>query len=96
MSMPATASALTGANQAVSASPATYQGYTLRETAGTAAAATVRIWDNPAAASGALLDVVELPANGSAQAFYPGGIRAHRGIYVEVVAGTVEGSVRIA
>lgn len=96
MSVSASPVPLTGANQAVMAGPAIYRGFTLREAAVVAAAATVRIWDNPSAASGTLLEVVELPADGSAQAFYSdGGIRAHLGVFVEVVAGTVEGSVRI-
>lgn len=77
---------------AVRAAAALYCGYALRATGG---AAVVRIWDNPAAASGTLLDVVALAADASAQAMYDTGIDARRGVFVEVVSGTVEGSVRI-
>lgn len=71
----------------------TYFGFSLREAAATAAPATVNIHhgtDNTAE----LLDTVELAANESAREFYPGGIDARNGIYVDIVAGTVEGAVR--
>lgn len=94
MGVAATPVALTGANQAVAAGPAFYRGYSIRATGATPA--EVRIWDNPAAAAGTLLDTVVLAANASAQAWYDGGgIRAARGVFVEIVAGAVEGSVRI-
>lgn len=90
----AASTALTGANQAVLAGPGTYRGVCVRETA--AAPAVLRIYDNATAASGTLLDVVALAANGSASLFYPGGgLRASNGVYVQIVSGTVEGSVRI-
>lgn len=85
--------ALTGSDQTVVIGPATYRGYSLRETGG--ADAVVRIWDGTAA-SGILLDTVALAADGSAQAWYGGGgLRAVAGVFVEVVSGAVEGSVRI-
>lgn len=71
----------------------TYAGFTVRETAG--AAATVRIFDNAGAASGTLLETIELTADASDHAHYPGGIRAANGVFVEIT-GTVEGSLRIA
>jgi hypothetical protein len=84
--------ALTGANQVVTAGPAVYRGLTLRATA----AAVVRVWDNPSAAAGTLLDTVAVATDASVHAWYgDGGIRAARGIYVEVLSGTVEGSVRV-
>lgn len=86
--------ALTGANQAVSAAPIAYMGFTIRETTGTTAA-VVRIWDNASAASGIVLDEVALTGGQSAREFYPmGGIKALNGIFVQVVAGAVVGSVR--
>lgn len=85
---------LTGANQVVSATPKKYMGITIRETTGTTAA-TVRIWDNASAASGVVLDEIALTGGQSAREFYPiGGINAVNGIYVQVVAGAVVGSVR--
>jgi hypothetical protein len=85
--------ALTGSDQQVVTGPATYRGYSLRETA--SAAAVVRVWDGTSAA-GTLLDTVALAADGSAQAWHDGGgIRAASGVFVEVVSGAVEGSVRI-
>lgn len=78
----------------VYANSAVYRGFTLRETAG--AAAIVRIFDNPSEASGTLLDTIGLSANESAREWYGGdGIRAEKGIWFEVVAGAVEGSVRV-
>ncbi|MGC5664932.1 hypothetical protein ACN261_31580 [Micromonospora sp. WMMD723] len=92
MSVAATAVPLTGAGQVVQVGPATYRGYSVRATT----AAVVRIWDNPASAAGTMLDTIALAANASASAWYDGGgIRAGTGVYVEVVSGTVEGSVRI-
>ncbi|MFG3709209.1 hypothetical protein ACGF7U_31385 [Micromonospora sp. NPDC047670] len=88
----ATPVALTGAGQVIAAGPAVYRGYSISATA----AATVRIWDHDSAASGTLLDTVAVPAGASVSAWYgDGGLRAARGVYVEVVSGTVEGSVRI-
>lgn len=84
---------LTGADQAVSAVPLIYHGFALRETAG--AIATVRIYNNASAAAGTLLETIQLSANESAREFYAKGIRADVGIYVKIVAGTVEGSVRV-
>jgi len=84
---------LTGSSVVVSANPAIYAGFTARETAG--AVATLRVWDNPSAASGTLLETIRLAANESAREYYVGGVFAAAGVYVEVVAGTVEGSVRV-
>jgi hypothetical protein len=86
--------ALTGSDQAVSAKPAIYAGFVIRETAG--AVAVVRLYDNPSAASGTLIDDVALAANESAREFYPNGIWAATGIYVKIVSGAVEGSIRVA
>lgn len=92
MGVAATPVALTGASQAIASGPAFYRGYSLMATA----AAVVKIWDNPSAASGTLLDTIVLGANASAQAWYDGGgLRAATGVFVQVVSGTVEGSVRI-
>lgn len=85
--------ALTGANQVVRTDGTLYYGFSLRETAG--AVATVRIYDNASAASGTEIDSIELAANESAREFYVGGIWAVNGLYVSIVAGAVEGSVRI-
>jgi len=87
--------ALTGADQAAAAAgPGTYLGFAIRETAG--AVATIRVYDNASAASGTLLDTIELSANESAREYYgPDGLWFKSGVYVKIVAGTVEGSVRI-
>jgi hypothetical protein len=89
----ATPVALTGSNQAVSATPAAYRGFTIRETAG--AVAVVRIWDNASAASGVVLEEISLAANESARELYLPGVWAANGVFVQVVSGTVVGSVRI-
>ena len=86
--------ALTGSDQAVQASGCVYRGFALRETAGSTA--VVKIYDHASAASGTILETVSLSANESAREFYPVGIMALLGVYVDVVSGTVEGSVRVA
>lgn len=85
--------ALTGADQVVSAAACEYMGFTVRETAG--ARAVVRIYDNASAGSGKLLDTVSLLPNESAREYYPEPIFARSGVYVDVVSGAVEGSVRL-
>lgn len=88
------AKALTGgASQVVTAVRGRYKGITVRETAG--AALTLRLWDNPSAASGSLVHVVTVPASGSVTVHFADlGIVFENGLYVERVAGTTyEGSV---
>lgn len=82
---------LTGADQVVATGRAVYCGYTVHATD----AARVRVWDDPAAATGTLLDELALGAGESATAFYPGGIWAAKGLFVDVVSGTVTGSLRV-
>jgi hypothetical protein len=94
MGAPMVAVALTGADQVVRDSHCVLGGYTIRETAG--AVAAVRVYDNASAASGTLLATIGLAANASHDVHYPGGIRAAQGVYVDVVTGAVEGSIRIA
>lgn len=94
MDVAARAVALTGSDQAVSAVPTVYRGFTLRETAG--AVATVRLYDNASAASGTLIDSVALAAGESRSIWLAsGGILTTAGLYVKIVAGAVEGSVRV-
>jgi hypothetical protein len=90
--MHAAARAKTFAAGAAAAGIGIFAGYSLRETAG--AAATVRIWDGTAAA-GILLATVALTASGSEAFAPPGGVFFATGMFVEVVAGTVEGSIYI-
>lgn len=68
-----------------------YKGLRIAETAG--AVARVRIWDNTSAA-GTILDEVRLLANASDWRDEEG-VMVNIGIFVEIVAGTVEGSLRI-
>jgi len=90
---PARAIALSGADQAVYTGGAIYRGIVLRETA--AAPAQVRVYDGTSAA-GILLDDVALAASASASTWYgDGGIWASTGIFVDIVTGTVEGSLRL-
>lgn len=87
---------LTGANQAIvtnSGTPVYYRGLTLRETSG-AAPATLRVWDNPSAASGKVLEEVTLTASQSTREYYDGKFAA-LGVFVEIVAGAIEGSIYI-
>lgn len=74
--------------------PGTYHGFTVRNTSASAVA-TIRIWDNLNAASGTLLDTVQLQASESAREWYERGERSMIGVYFEIVAGAVEGSIRV-
>ena len=70
-----------------------YFGFSVRETSG-AAAAMLRIHEGTNA-TGDILDVIDLKAGESAREWYgPQGIDADGGIFVDVVSGAVEGSVR--
>ncbi|MEA2703549.1 MAG: hypothetical protein QOD63_1494 [Actinomycetota bacterium] len=94
MDVEASALPISGVSQALLAFAGVYRGWALRETAG--AVATVRLYDNATAASGTLLDTIELGANESGSEWLAGGgLRFANGIYVSIVAGAVEGSVRV-
>ncbi len=84
-----------GASQVVSAIPTRYKGIVVRETAG--GAMVLRLWNNPAAASGTLIDVISLAANGVASITIPDdGVACSTGLFLERVSGTTyEGSVRL-
>lgn len=88
--------AITFADATVAASgayiPTTYHGFSLRNTSAVAAA-TVRLRDGGAA--GTILDTIQLGASESAREFYERG-EGCSGIYMQLVAGAVEGSVRAA
>lgn len=87
--------ALTGADQALTTNAGQYLGFSIRETTGTTSAA-VRIYDNASAAAGTLLDTISLDPGESVADYYPGGgIRFVNGLFVKIVSGAIEGSVRI-
>lgn len=87
--------ALTGSDQVISSIPLIYMGFTIRETG--SAAAIVRIWDSPnsTVTGDVLLDTISLVADESAREYYPEGLRAGKGVWIDVVSGTVEGSIRV-
>lgn len=66
-----------------------FAGFSIREAAGTPAAATVNF--RSATVGGQILATVELAANESAMVFFPGPIVASGGVYVEQAAGTISG-----
>lgn len=70
---------------------ARYFGFSLRETAGSAAVCRVR----EGSVTGKILDTVGLAALGSARQWYgdDGGIICNGDLYFEKVSGTVEGAV---
>lgn len=68
-----------------------FGGWSVREAAATAAAATVRFRDTSVA--GQILAVLELAADGSDTTVLDPAVVPDGGVYVEVVAGTVEGVV---
>jgi hypothetical protein len=94
MSTPSIPVELTGDDQAVlPAGPAEYKGFSIRETNG--AVAVIQIFDNGGEASGTLLDTISLDPDESAREDYHNGIRAQNGVFVHVVSGSFEGSLRI-
>jgi hypothetical protein len=81
----------------VRSNPATYHGHSLR--AG-GSAVIITIYDNASAASGTILDVINLAANASSHSYLPvednaGGIRAVNGIYFST-NNAVTGSIRVS
>lgn len=85
--------ALTGSDQLAYTGRSFYCGFSVRETAGSTAA--IRVYDNTSG-SGTLLDTISLAANESARENYgTDPLSAENGIYVDIVSGTVEGSVRL-
>lgn len=84
-----------GASQIVrAAGPVVYLGYSIRETAGSAA--VFRLWDNGSAASGTIVDMISLAANDAKAVMHPFGIWLVNGLFIERVSGTTyEGSVRL-
>ena len=92
--MPGASGSLTG----IGAPGARYAGVALH--AKSAASCIVRFWDNASAASGTIIDVIELTASGvgsfTSYALDGGGVFIANGIYVELVSGTMpEGSIRV-
>ena len=83
--------ALTGADQQVLSGPGIYRGIVARETAGGTAVLQVR---DGIGNTGTLLDLVSLAANGYASGTNQE-VRFTTGLWVEVVSGSIEGSVRL-
>ncbi len=94
--MTVSAVALTGSNQQITTQPHDpYSGFSIRETSGTVAA-VVRIWDNAAGqSSGTILDTIGLAAGQSLSKLHGRPVAPTAGIFVQVVSGAVEGSVRV-
>ncbi len=68
-----------------------YMGFSIRESDGTPAVATVAILNGATVAGGARVEVIELAANESKNQWYgPNGIRAADGITIDHIAGTVD------
>lgn len=86
---------LTGGNQQIATGVATYRGFSISETSGTASA-RIRIFEGNSTA-GPILDEITLAANESAREYYAdNNFSVGSGIYVQVVSGSVSGSVRIS
>ena len=88
---PSTAVAVT-TSAVVLGAAGVYRGFSLRETSGTATA-TVRIYNNASAASGVIIETIQLNFSESRSESLPVGVTV-AGIYFSLVSGAVEGSVR--
>lgn len=75
----------------VTGSRCTYRGFAVEETSG-AAAAKVRLREG--GATGKIIEVIPLAAGEGASAFFESGLIVFGDIYVEIVSGAVEGSIR--
>lgn len=84
--------ALSGSSQAILGAAGLYHGFSVEETAG--ATARIRVYDNTSAA-GTRVETITLSPNESAREYYGTGIAVTNGVYVEIVSGTVAGSVRV-
>lgn len=76
--------------------PGHFRGITMHVTG--AAAAKVRIWDNASTGSGLILGTWELTASGAGSfvdLMYTPGRQFTKGLFLDLVTGTVEGSVFI-
>lgn len=86
---------ISGSSQTIAAPGATavvYRGFSLLETSGSASA-LVRVFDG--SATGTILDEIALTASQSAREIYAGfAMKAGSGLFVQVVSGTVTGSIR--
>lgn len=83
---------VTGSGQVV-AGRAIYRGFSISETSGNATA-RVRIYDGTSA-TGTILEELSLTANQSAREYYADvRLVAGTGIYLQLVSGTISGSVR--
>lgn len=81
-----------GATQIVSAVRTRYKGIVVRELAGTAC--ILKVYDHASAASGTIIDIISLAANGVHSSDTE--VTCEKGIFIERVSGTTyEGSVRV-
>lgn len=94
MNRPAAAPVPVTATGAVAGGPAVYKGMSIKEAAGSPAAATVEVYDNASAATGTLIAVAVLSASGFYAETLTDGVRVANGIFVSVT-GTVKGSIHI-
>ena len=87
---------ISGADQALVARACLFHGYTLAETAGAVASAI--IYNDASGTSGGdapILATVKLAANQSVDVMYSVPLSAQYGVYIDIVAGAIAGSVRI-
>lgn len=85
----------TTADEAVTASQGFLMGFSLRESAASAAVATALIRDGTTATD-PIVVVLELNGDQSATMWFgPDGIRINSGIYLDRVAGTITGAVYV-
>lgn len=89
--MGASASTVPAAAGVIQAGPCIYRGVSIRDTSG--AVNTVTLYDHASAASGTVVAVFQLAANGDVQDG-PDGVRCVNGLFLQATAGIV-GSVRI-
>lgn len=83
-----------GASQIVRAGATVYKGIVVRETG--AGALVLRVWDNASAASGTIIDIISLAANGVWNLGGDINLWCQNGVFIERVSGTTyEGSVRL-
>ncbi len=87
---------ISGADQALQPGAATFHGYSLAETAG--AVASMVIYDDASGTAGGdapILATIKLAANQSVDVLYSSPLGVRYGVYIDVTAGAIAGSVRL-
>lgn len=87
--------AIPATDQMLTGTPTILYGWSIRENAGTPAAAEALL--RSGSAVGPIVGVIDLAANGSTTVWFgPQGLRVPDGIFVDAIAGSLEGAIYVS